>query len=430
MTYAIGLRCVHCDARYPLDPMFEGCPACATDGFASGLTPTYDPGRILASAGGVPVAPGATGIWRYRDLLPVVELSHEVSLGEGGTPLVPVPRLADEVGAAELWVKDETRNPTWSFKDRHAAVTMSKALDFGARTVIVSTSGNHGAAIAAYAARAGLRCVALTYAGIPAGARAMMQAYGAEVIVTTPEGRWELMRQAVRDHGWYPAANYTNPPTNGPYGHEGYKTIAYELVDQLGGRPPDLVVIPSGYSEGLFGIWKGFDDLVRFGGKRPVPQLLATEPTAGSPLSAAFAGGRADIVRVSPKPTVARGIGVVANSYIGVAALRASEGLAVDVSEKALMEAQRDLAAEGFFAEPASATALAGLRKAARRRAIPRGLRIVIVNTSSGLKNLEPILAEHGEPEPMDPLAASVALWGTGDHDRRRGRHLGAWDPT
>lgn len=413
MTYVTGLRCVYCDARYPLAPMFEGCPACASDDFASGLTPIYDEAGLRVSIGTGSIAQDGSGLWRYRRLLPVVEPDHELSLGEGGTPLVAVPRLAEALNAAELWIKDETRNPTWSFKDRHAAVTISKALDFGAETVVVSTSGNHGAAIAAYAARAGLRCVALTYPGIPAGARVLMQAFGAQVIVTSPEGRWALMREAVHDHGWYPAANFTDPPTNGPYGHEGYKTIAYEIVDQLGGRAPDLVAIPSGYSEGLFGIWKGFDELSRFGVTEPVPQFLACEPAAAGPLSVAYAGGHGHIARVSPMPTVARGIGVVANSYIGIAALRASEGLAVHVGERAIMEAHRDLAAEGFFAEPASATALAGLRDATQDGLISEGLRIVLVNTSSGLKNLEPILPLHDEPKPLDPTAAAAVLWGS-----------------
>lgn len=412
MTYAVGLRCVHCEARYPLAPMFEGCPACTGDGFASGLTPAYDDVGLRSSIGTGAIAEDGPGIWRYRRMLPVVDPDHELSLGEGGTPLVAVPRLADELGAAQLWIKDETRNPTWSFKDRHAAVTISKALDFGAETVVVSTSGNHGAAIAAYAARAGLRCVAFTYPGIPAGARVLMQAFGAELIVTTPEGRWALMREAVHEHGWYPAANFTDPPTNGPYGHEGYKTIAYELVDQLGGRPPDLVAMPSGYSEGLFGVWKGFDDLARLGQTEPVPHLLACEPSAAGPLSLAHAGGHGYIARVSPMPTLARGIGVVANSYIGIAALRASEGFAVVASEEAIMDAHRDLAAEGFFAEPASATALAGLRVAAGRGQVPAGLRIVLVLTSSGLKNLEPILSLHEEPAAVDPADAAAVLWG------------------
>ena len=188
MSRATGLRCVHCNETYPLQAMFAGCPACAMPEFASGLTPKYDYDAIRSEIGDGPIAEAGSGIWRYRRLLPVLDRAHELSLGEGGTALIPVPRLAAELDAAELWVKDESRNPTWSFKDRNAAVTVSKARELCARTVVVATSGNHGAAVAAYAARGGLRCVALTYPGVPAPVRVLMQAYGAELVVTTPAG--------------------------------------------------------------------------------------------------------------------------------------------------------------------------------------------------------------------------------------------------
>ncbi|MGH8931178.1 MAG: pyridoxal-phosphate dependent enzyme [Egibacteraceae bacterium] len=327
---------------------------------------------------------------------------HEVSLGEGDTPLVAVPRLARELGAAELWIKDESRNPTWSFKDRNAAVTVSKAREFGARTLVASTSGNHGAAVAAYAARAGLGCVVLTYPGIPAGNRILMQASGARLVVTTPEGRRMLLRQAVGELGWHPATNATDPPTNSAYGHEGYKTIAYELVDQLGGRPPDLVVIPTAYAEGLFGIWKGFDELRRLGRLTDVPRMLACEPKGG-PLGVAYRSDHGAIAVVPRTATVARGIDVTANSYIGVAALVESGGLVVQASDDAILTAQRDLAADGFFVEPASAAGLACLRIATERQRLPSGLSIVVVNTSSGLKSLETLLPLYEEPVIVEP---------------------------
>lgn len=396
MSFVRSLRCVHCDARFPVAPMFEGCPACATDGFASGLTPDYDYGGLRETLGGSPLAETGLGLWRFRRLLPVVDPAHELSLGEGGTPLIPMPQLAAELRADEVWIKDESRNPTWSFKDRNAAVTVSKAVELGAETLVMSTSGNHGAAVAAYAARAGLRCVTLTYPGLSLGNRMLMQAFGAEVVVTRPEKRRAMLRQAVRELGWYPAGNFTEPPTNGAYGHEGYKTIAYELFEQLG-RLPDLVAVPTAYAEGLFGIWKGFDELRRLKRTVAVPRMIACEPEGG-PLSVAHAGS-AGAIAVVPRPTtVARGISVTANSYIGVAALVRSDGLVVQAGDEMIMSAQRDLAAQGFFAEPASAAGLACLRAAAARRQLPRGLSIVLVNTSSGLKNLEGILPLPAEP--------------------------------
>jgi threonine synthase len=301
-------------------------------------------------------------------------------------------------------VKDESRNPTWSFKDRHAAVTIGKALEFGARTVAASSSGNHGMAVAAYAARARMSCVVFTYPGIPPAVRALIEAYGARLVVTTREGRWTGVRDGVRDQGWYPATTFTEIPTGSTYGHEGYKTIAYELHEQLRGATPDLVAIPTSYGEGLFGVWKGFDELRRLGLITKTPRMLACEPDGG-PLALAVGDSRA-IARVAPRPTVARGIGGTVSSYIAVAALAGSGGLVAQATDEEILHAQRDLAREGIMAEPASSAVLAGLRALARRGGLPAGQRVVLINTSSGLKSLDALLA--GLPEPAAAVASSA----------------------
>ncbi|NUR24484.1 MAG: pyridoxal-phosphate dependent enzyme [Catenulispora sp.] len=347
----------------------------------------YDYERLTADLGDAPLAENGEGLWRYRRLLPVQQSSAEISLGEGGTPLVAVPDLADELGAEEVWIKDESRNPTWTFKDRNAAVTISKAVEFGARTVVVSTSGNHGVATAAYAVRAGLECIVLSYPGLPESQRSLIRAFGAHLVITDPDKRWQLMAEGIREHGWYPASNYTGIPTNGAYGHEGYKTIAYEITDALG-TPPDLVCVPTSYGEGLFGIWKGFDELTRLGRTDRGPRMVAAEP-AGGPLAIAAGTPTTPIVKVPRTPTVARGIGGSVNSYISIAALTASDGLVAQPNDAQIMDAQRRLSAAGFFVEPASAAGLAGLRILAAKRQLPQNSRIVVVNTSSGLKNLE-----------------------------------------
>ncbi|MBA3339862.1 MAG: pyridoxal-phosphate dependent enzyme [Geodermatophilaceae bacterium] len=373
--------------------MSAGCPTCRSATFASGLTPTYDYERLSQDLGDAPLSEPAEGIWRYRRLLPTLRSRHEVTLGEGGTPLIPLPRLAAELNAEQVWIKDESGNPTWTFKDRNAAVTVSKAVEFGASAIVVSTSGNHGASIAAYAARAGLDCMALTYPGIPDGTRTLIQAYGARLIVTEPDKRWEVMERGMREHGWYPASNYTDIPTNGAFGHEGYKTIAYEIAESLDAEP-DLVSVPTAYGEGLFGIWKGFDELVRLGRAYVAPRMVACVPTGG-PLVRAMGNPERPIVKVPRTPTVARGIGGSVNSYISLAALRASNGMVAQADDEAIMTAQRDLAREGFFVEPASASALAGLQVLAANGQLAQGLRIVLVNTSSGLKSLEAIQSSH-----------------------------------
>jgi threonine synthase len=152
-SFATGLRCLRCAAQYPLGPACEGCPACATDTFRSSLTPEYDYDALRVDLGDGPLAEPGEGVWRYRRLLPVQDQSHDISLGEGRTALISLPRLARELGAATVLLKDESRNPTWSFKDRNVAVTVAKARELGANTVVAASSGNHGISVAAYAAR-------------------------------------------------------------------------------------------------------------------------------------------------------------------------------------------------------------------------------------------------------------------------------------
>jgi threonine synthase len=402
MTTVIDLRCINCGAQYPLGAMHEGCPACATPSFRSGLTPGYD-----YSAGdphgtdGLATHARVGGLWRYRDLLPVTDASFETSLGEGGTPLVPIPRLAEALEAREVLVKDESRNPTWSFKDRLASVAVSKARELGAETVVAASSGNAGVSLAAYAAAARLPCIVLTYPGIPPATAMLIRSYGAHMAVTTKPGRWSLIREGMRDLGWYPLTNVTDVPTNSPYGHEGYKTIAYELFEQLHGRVPDYVAIPVSYCEGLFGIWKGFRELVTLGLASRVPRMLACEP-AGGPLLAAHQRAE-DIAQVKPPPTIARGVGASVNAFAGIHAVRHSEGAVAQADDSEIRSAQGALAAEGLFVEPAAALCLAGLRAFVASSGVSlRDKTVVLVSTASGAKYAGPVQDEIAMPVELE----------------------------
>lgn len=345
----------------------------------------YNYDRIRAELGQGPLAEAGSGIWRYRRVLPA-RAEFEVTLGEGHTPLIEVPQVAAELGAEQVWIKDESRNPTWTFKDRNAAVTVSMARQFGAEAVVVSTSGNHGASVAAYAARAGLRCITLTYPGISATTRALIESFGSELVITSPSDRWEVMERGIREEGWFPGSNFTAIPTNTPYGHDGYKTISFEIVEDLG-AVPDIVSVPNAYGEGLFGIWKGFDELATLDRISSVPRMVAVEP-AGGPLAVAMQMSRTHIATVPRTPTIARGIGGATNSFASVAALKRSGGTVVQATDDEIVTAQRTLYAEGLAVEPASAAALAGLLRLRREERLADDQRIVIVNTSSGLKNL------------------------------------------
>ena len=206
-----------------------------------------------------PDAHAGRGLWRYGDLLPVSE-REAVTLGEGGTPLHRLESLGRSLGVEALLGKDETRNPTWSFKDRLACIAVSMARKLGAPAVVSSSTGKAGASVAAYAAKAGLPCIVFTAKGVVGPLAAQMRVYGATVIaVANKADRWPLMQHAVREFGWFPTSPFFGPVVgSNPYGIEGYKTLAYEVVEQMGWQVPDCCVLPVCYGDALIGMWRGF----------------------------------------------------------------------------------------------------------------------------------------------------------------------------
>ena len=327
-------------------------------------------------------------MWRYAALLPV-PLEEAVTLGEGLTPLIPCERMGARLGVRGLYVKDESRNPTWSFKDRLASVAVSMALRFGARVVGCSSSGNAGAAAAAYAARAGLPCVAITFEGAAGAMLTQMRAYGAMVVATREKAdRWTLLRRCVEELSWYPTTPYFGPPVgSNTFGIEGYKTLAYEVAEQLGWRAPDWCVLPVAYGDALAGMWRGFEDLLRLGLLASAPRMVAAE-IYGS-LAAALES-RVDAVPAVPKDheTVALSIGTLQGTWQALHAIRASKGLAHRVGDADLLTLQAELAAiEGLYAEPSSVVPLAAIRTLRARGVMREGDTVVALVTASGLKD-------------------------------------------
>ena len=379
--------------RYPLfPPRLEGCPATSTAELQYPLALDYDYARLPVDFFDRDPYPG---IRRWAELLP--PLAPALSMGEGGTPLVAAPRLAEWAGfGGELYVKDESRNPTGSHKDRLNLCTVSAAVLSGAPGITVASSGNHGAAAAAYAARAGLPCVLFITEGTEPHLVRMVSAYGAAVVPLPRPLRRVLMRELVERAGFHPVSSITPTHTGHPFGPEGYKTIAYELYRQLGDRLPAAVFIPTAYAELLYGVWLGFKELSQVGRRGPAPQLFACEPAAGAPLRAALATGR-PVAQVEEAPTAAYSIVVAANGYRGVLAVRESEGDAVAVSDDEMLAAQTALGREGLWAELSGAAGLAGLRQAARAMSFDGP--VVCLMTSSGLK-------DQGLPAPTLPPVA------------------------
>lgn len=371
-TLATGQRSLGDPAiSYPLwPPLTSGCPRTSTDDIAYPVEVDYAydrvPPDLFSSDGGG--APRSAGLDRWAPLLPPLTAP---GLGEGGTPLVEL-----EPG---VFIKDESRNPTWSHKDRLGRCTTSAAVGVGAPGIVVASSGNHGASAAALAARAGLRCVVITGPETPPVVDAFLHAYDAVVLPVPWEARWPLMRQIVDRIGLHPVSNLTSTHTGHAFGPEGYKTIAYEIYGEIG--VPEAVFVPTGYGELLFGVWKGFTELRRLGLSERIPRMFACEPAGAAPLATAM---RQDLpaAHVELGPTDAYSIISLVSGYRGVAAVRDSGGRALVVDDEQMRSAQRELARTGLWAELSSAAGLAGLRSAEEISGP-----VVCVSTSSGFKD-------------------------------------------
>ena len=382
--YVGRMACVRCERETGDSAPWQGCPSCAAEGVSANVLPVYE-----METGPLSRRVDEPGIFQFRDLLPVGDEADVVSLQEGGTPLLQAPGLAEELDLGELWFKDETRNPTWSYKDRLAAVAVTVARARGADTIILSTTGNHGAAAAAYAAAAGMRCVALTLGSVPQTMKVLMQSYGAQVVaLERPVDRWTLLEQAVAAWGWMPISGYVNPPIgSNAFGVDGYKTIAYEIHGALG-DVPDVVVVPVAYGDGLTGIHRGFEDLVAVGLADRVPRMVAAEPFGA--YAAALDRASHEPVQVPTAPSVSFSVASPIATHQGVQTLLASGGRAVaEPDDEVVMAAQRTIASRvGLYVEASSALCLPIVSRLRTAGRIGAADRVVCVATSTGLKDI------------------------------------------
>jgi threonine synthase len=382
----LGLECPRCRGRFEEPRLFAGCPRCQAAGVPVNLTVRLDLEPVRGLSPDALVAP-ARGLWRFRALLPVTA-ARPITLGEGGTPLIHLERLGRRLGLPRLFAKDESQNPTWSYKDRLCALAVTHAVELRARVITIASTGNHGASTAAYAARAGLPCVVFTLHSVPETMKTLMQAYGAAVVACpTPEARWSLMRRGVERLGWYPTGGYVVPPVgSNPWGVEGYKTIACEIAEDLGWTAPDVVVVPSAYGDGLAGVFKGWRELQALGLVKSLPRMVAPEPFG--PLAHALEEDLEAPAPVPGGPSVAFSIASCYGTWQGLAALRGSGGSGVRLTDEGIHEAQRALAREeGLFVEPSAAAALTAVLTLSAQGALDPEATIVLLITSSGLKD-------------------------------------------
>ena len=411
---AKGLACLTCGARYPLEPMLGGCPACLAAGRPAILDVEYDLGPDDAAV----LAEPGRGFWDYHRFLPVPDPDAVVTLGEGGSPLVPVEAAAGETGAAEVWVKYEAVNPTHSWKDRTNAVAVASALHFGFEKVLATSTGNHGVSVAAYAARAGTRGMILLPPSAPPLSEQEIRFFGAEVAVISDGNIVPLMAELWRDHGWY-ISQRNSPgvggrPFGNPFGLEGYKTMSFEIFHQLGGRAPDVVFVPVAGGDGTWGIYKGFRELHDLGLAAHVPRIVACQSSSGAPIVNAVEQRLDEVAPVETSSTIAFSIVDRQSGDHALQAVRRSGGTAVAVSDAELVDAEDMLRRIGVCVEPSSAASLAALRAQARGGGSFGGETVVVIGTGAGIRwpaTFEPFLSEsHPVAGNLHSLEAVVAL--------------------
>jgi threonine synthase len=390
-TFLTHLECSLCGKTVDADRFWQACPDCGRP-----LLARYDLDAARRRGRENLIGPEPS-LWRYRALLPVRDTAHIVTLGEGFTPLLPARRLGAKLGMPHLYIKEESLNPTGSFKARGLTVAVSRAWELGAQAFVIPSAGNAAGAAAAYAARAGLSLHVFMPRDVPAPFLAECRALGAEVVLVdgliTDCGR-EARKQAV-EHGWFDLSTLKEP-----YRLEGKKTMGYELAEQLGWDLPDVIIYPTGGGTGLVGMWKAFEEMAQLGwiGDRR-PRMVTVQSTGCAPIVRAFHAGDEFATPWEAAQTVAAGLRVPAavGDFLILRALRASGGTAVAVSDEALLEAQQWLGrTEGVFACPEGGATLAALKVLLEEGWIDPGERVVLFNTGSGLKYLSFDISQEG----------------------------------
>ncbi len=398
MTYVSQLRCRECGREYDVAPIHV-CEWCFGP-----LEAAYDYEAIAANISREKIEHGPATIWRYADLLPA-DRSPAVDLGAGFTPLVRAERLGGALGLSELWVKNDTVNPTNSFKDRVVAVGLSKALEFGFKTAACASTGNLANSVAAHATRAGMKSYVFIPSDLESGKVVATSVYGGNVVAVN--GNYDdVNRLCAELAGTYPWA-FVNVNLR-PYYAEGSKTLAFETAEQLGWRFPDHVVVPIASGSQLTKIKKGFEELAKVGlvDEDPAKVRVSGAQAEGcSPVATAFLTGSDTIRPVKPK-TIAKSlaIGNPADGYFALDVIRSSGGGCAAVADDEVIEGIKLLArTEGIFTETAGGVTIATLKRLAESGVIDPGERVVAYVTGHGLKTLEALTDTVGPTATIAP---------------------------
>lgn len=386
------LECGLCGLEYEAHRLHNLCTACGKP-----LLVRYDLERAKMTLTKESLASRSPDLWRYREVLPVEDKDNIISLGEGWTPLLRATRLSRRVGIHNLFIKDESQNPTQSFKARGMATAVSMAKELGAKRLAVPSAGNAAGALSAYAARAGLKSFIFMPRDTPHANVVECQQTGAHVTLMdgliTDCGA-EVARRKEKE-GWFDVSTLKEP-----YRVEGKKTLGYELAEQMDWRLPDVIIYPTGGGTGLIGMWKAFDEMERLGwitSKRP--RMVTVQAEGCAPIVRAFEEGNRFADEFPNAATTASGLRVpkAIGDFLILDALRASGGTAIAVSDEELITAVREIGAvEGLFCAPEGAACLPALKKLLASGEIHKNESVVLFNTGSGVKYMECFAADRG----------------------------------
>jgi threonine synthase len=405
VSYLTHLECGWCADTRAADTPSDVCGADNRP-----LLARYDLERAAAELDRDALSRRPAGLWRYRELLPIRDPAAVVTLGEGGTPLLELGRLGADLGVRRLLGKDEGRNPTGSFKARGMTAAVSRARELGATTVAAPSAGNAGAALAAYAARAGIEAVVAVPADAPASARAQAVAFGARVLLVDgligDAGRLIAALSAAR--GWANLATLREP-----YRVEGKKTLGYELAEQLGWTLPDVLVYPTGGGTGIVGMWKAFAEMEALGWIGPErPRVVAVQAAGCAPIVRAFEAGERTAEPWPGATTDAAGLRVPSaiGDFLILEAIRDSGGFALTVTDDDMARArERLLRLEGVDVSLEAAATLAGYEAALADGRIAPDESTALFITGSGL--LEPLSELPDDPVFAPDDAAGAGAW-------------------
>ena len=379
------LECAACNLRHEARRLLNLCRECGKP-----LLVRYDLEQVRSTLTKETLAGRRADLWRYREVLPVADDKNIVSLGEGWTPMLHAERLGNELGISQLYIKDESQNPTQSFKARGMSAAVSMAKELGAQKLAVPSAGNAAGALAAYAARAGLECFIFMPDDTPRANVIECEQTGAHVTLMpgliTDCGA-EVARRKEAE-GWFDVSTLKEP-----YRVEGKKTLGYEVAEQFDWELPDVIIYPTGGGTGLIGMWKAFAEMEQMGwigSKRP--RMVTVQAAGCAPIVRAFDEGKRFADEFLNAETVASGLRVpkAIGDFLILDAIRASKGTAVSVTDEELIAATGEIGAlEGVFCAPEGAACLPALRKLLDTGTVNRDERIVLFNTGAGVKYLE-----------------------------------------